>query len=248
MMSPRNSRLASFWSSTRRRNRLVASLDDIFTSPWDVRAVRVQTVNLQHVHLIRESQRQADAAMAADLVSADGWPIALLARRAGLRCARVTGRQVVDALVSDATFSGRRVALLGSREDVAARFAELLTANGLTLAYRRHGDAATWDVEAIAEEVERRECDIILVALGAPRGEPLGQTLARRLGRGLIVGVGGAVEMATQDMPGAPPWIANAGLEWAYRLVREPRRLGRRYLVECPRALLALALIARAGT
>jgi N-acetylglucosaminyldiphosphoundecaprenol N-acetyl-beta-D-mannosaminyltransferase len=248
MMSRRDSRLASFWSSARRRDCLVASLADIFSSPWEVRPVRVQTVNLQHVHLIRESQRQADAAMAADLVSADGWPIMVLARRAGLPCARVTGRQVVDALLTDPQFNGRRVALLGSREDVAERFAALLAGNGLTLAYRRHGDATTWDVEAIAEEINRRDCDIVLVALGAPRGEPLGQTLARRLGRGLIVGVGGAVEMATQDMPAAPPGIANAGLEWAYRLCREPRRLGRRYLVECPRALLALILIARADT
>jgi N-acetylglucosaminyldiphosphoundecaprenol N-acetyl-beta-D-mannosaminyltransferase len=59
--------------------------------------------------------------------------------------------------------------------------------------------------------------------------------------------VGGAVEMATGDMPAAPDWIGRVGLEWAYRLACQPRRLGRRYLLESPRALLLLALAARAS-
>jgi N-acetylglucosaminyldiphosphoundecaprenol N-acetyl-beta-D-mannosaminyltransferase len=249
MMSPRNSRLGSFWSSCSRRNRLVATLADVFSSPWETRPVRVQTVNLQHLHLIRESQSLADAAMAADLVSADGWPIAFLARRAGLPCDRVTGRQVVDVLLTDPAFAGRRVALLGSTEGTARSFADLLCGNQVALVYSRHGDATTWDVDAIAAEVNRRDCDVVLVALGAPRGEPIAQALAARLARGLIIGVGGAVEMVTGDMPAAPGWTGRLGLEWAYRLCREPRRLGRRYLIESPRALVALALVlARTGT
>lgn len=187
--------------------------------------------------------------MAADLISADGWPIAFLARRMGLPCVRVTGREVVDALLSDPALSGRRVALLGSRPEVATAFAELLERNGLTLSYSRHGDATAWDVAALSDDLRRLDCDVVLVALGAPRGEPLAQVLAERLSRGLVVGVGGAVDMATNAMPAAPPWVARLGLEWAYRLCHEPRRLGRRYLIECPTALLALALVlVRAGT
>jgi N-acetylglucosaminyldiphosphoundecaprenol N-acetyl-beta-D-mannosaminyltransferase len=49
--------------------------------------------------------------------------------------------------------------------------------------------------------------------------------------------------MATDDMPGAPEWVGRVGMEWAYRLAHEPRRLARRYLVESPRALLALLLL-----
>jgi N-acetylglucosaminyldiphosphoundecaprenol N-acetyl-beta-D-mannosaminyltransferase len=205
--------------------------------------VRVQTVNLQHVHLIREFQSHADAATAADLVSADGWPIAFLARRMGVPCVRVTGRDIVDALLTNPSLSGRRVALLGSRGDVAATFGRLLERNGVSLRVGRHGDAASWDVDEIAAHIEEEQCDVVLVAIGAPRGELLAQVLASRLPRGLIVGVGGAVEMATGDMPAAPPWTGRVGLEWAYRLLHEPRRLGRRYLVESPRAMLTLLLV-----
>ncbi len=247
LTSTPHTRVAGFWRSCAQDGRLVTCLDDVFATPWQTRPVRVQTVNLQHVHLIATSQQAAEAAMAADLVSADGWPLAYLARRGGRDCARVTGREIVDALLRDPSLTGRRVALLGSRPDVATSFAALLADNDVTLAYSHHGDARSWDVAAIAQAVAEDDCDVVLVALGAPLGEPLGQALAELLPRGLVVGVGGAVEMATGDMPAAPGWVGRVGLEWAYRLVHQPRRLGRRYLVESPRALFLLALAARVG-
>jgi N-acetylglucosaminyldiphosphoundecaprenol N-acetyl-beta-D-mannosaminyltransferase len=132
------------------------------------------------------------------------------------------------------------VALLGSREEVASSFRAQLEQNGVVLAYAVHGDARTWDTETIAAQVDGRGCDVVLIALGAPLGEPVGQALSGLLPKGLIVGVGGAVEMATDHMPGAPAWVGRIGLEWAYRLVHEPRRMWRRYLVESPRAMLLL--------
>jgi N-acetylglucosaminyldiphosphoundecaprenol N-acetyl-beta-D-mannosaminyltransferase len=248
LTSTPHTRVSGFWRSCATDGRLVTSLADVFATPWQTRPVRVQTVNLQHVHLIATSQQAAEAAMAADLVSADGWPLAYLARRGGRNCARVTGREVVDALLQDPSLAGRRVALLGSRAEVATAFAPLLARNGVTLAWSHHGDARTWDVAEVAREVAARDCDVVLVALGAPRGEPMGQALAELLPRGLVVGVGGAVEMATGDMPGAPDWVGRVGLEWAYRLVHQPRRLGRRYLMESPRALLLLAMAAHTSS
>lgn len=236
-------RVSDFWRSCTDGGRLVATLDDVFSAPWRTRPVRVQTVNLQHVHLIATSQRAADAAVAADLVSADGWPLAMLARRVGRPCARVTGRQVVDALLQDRSLRGSRVALLGSRAEVASSFARLLGRNGSTLAFGWHGDARACDVAELAAQVKEADCDVVLVALGAPRGEPLAQALTALLPRGLVVGVGGAVEMATDHMPAAPEWVGRVGLEWCYRLLHEPRRLGRRYLVESPRALMSLGLV-----
>ncbi len=247
LTSTPSTRVAGFWRSCAQDGRLVTSLADVFAAPWQTQPVRVQTVNLQHVHLIATSQQAAEAATAADLVSADGWPLAYLARRAGRNCARVTGREIVDALLRDGALAGRRVALLGTRADVAAAFADRLAGNDVTLAWSQHGDARTWDVAAVAREVAAADCDVVLIALGAPLGEPLGQALAELLPRGLVVGVGGAVEMVTGDMPAAADWIGRVGLEWAYRLACQPRRLGRRYLVESPRALLLLALAARAS-
>ena len=241
--SPRQRRVADFWRRCSEPGRLVAGLPEVFASPWRTEPVRVQTVNLQHVHLIATSQEAADAAVAADLLTADGWPLAFLARRTGRPCLRVTGRQVVDALLHDPAFAGVKVAVLGTRPDVAASFAALLRGNDVTLAYGQHGDARTWDLGVVADEVRERGCDVVLIALGAPKGELLGRTLRNLLPRGLIVGVGGAVEMATDDMPGAPEWVGRVGMEWAYRLAHEPRRLARRYLVESPRALLALLLL-----
>ncbi len=236
-------RVAAFWRACQEEGRLARTLDDVFATPFEYRPVRVQTVNLQHVHQIVTSDVAVEAALRADLITADGWPLAVLAGQTGEHCERVTGRQVVDALLRDRRHDGRRVALLGSRPDVAATFGRMLDRNGVTLAYGRHGDARTWDLGEIAAEINRLECDVVLIALGAPKGEVLGNLLAGLLDRGLVVGVGGAVEMATDDMPAAPEWVGKSGLEWAYRLLHEPRRLGRRYLVESPLALLALVLV-----
>jgi N-acetylglucosaminyldiphosphoundecaprenol N-acetyl-beta-D-mannosaminyltransferase len=249
LSSVAESRVARFWRACSEGGRLVATLADVFSSPWQVRAVRVQTVNLQHVHLIAGSEDAAEAAISADLVSADGWPLVVLARRAGRRCDRVTGRDIVQVLIDDPSWAGRRVALLGSSPEVGEAFAGLLGENGVTLAYRLHGDASTWDHTLVAAELKEADCDVVLVALGAPKGEPFAQSLAALLPRGLVVGIGGAVEMATRFMPAAPRWLGRIGMEWAFRLIREPRRLGRRYLVESPRALVVLALVlSRAGT
>lgn len=248
LTSTPSTRVSGFWRSCAQDGRLVTCLADVFATPWETRPVRVQTVNLQHVHLIATSQQAAEAAMAADLVSADGWPLAYLARRHGRACARVTGREIVDALLRDPSLAGRRVALLGTRAEVADRFAEQLARNDVKLVWSHHGDARTWDVAAVAREVALHDCDVVLVALGAPRGEPLGQALTVLLPRGLVVGVGGAVEMVTGDMPAAPAWVGRVGLEWAYRLLHQPRRLGRRYLVESPRALLLLAQAAHTSS
>jgi N-acetylglucosaminyldiphosphoundecaprenol N-acetyl-beta-D-mannosaminyltransferase len=247
--TPRSqTRVGAFWRACQEEGRLARTLDDVFATPFESRPVRVQTVNLQHVHQIVTSDVALEAVLGAHLITADGWPLAVLAGQRGERCERVTGRQVVDALLQDRQQAGRKVALLGSRPDVAATFGRMLARNGVTLAYSRHGDASTWDTAGIAAELTRQDCDVVLIALGAPKGEVLGNALAGLLTRGLIVGIGGAAEMATNHMPAAPEWVGRAGLEWAYRLVHEPRRLGRRYLVESPRALLALLLVlARVG-
>jgi N-acetylglucosaminyldiphosphoundecaprenol N-acetyl-beta-D-mannosaminyltransferase len=243
LTSTSQQRVAAFWRSCTEPGRLVATLDDVLSSPWRTQPVRVQTVNLQHVHLIATSPEATEAALAADLISADGWPVAFLARRMKLRCERITGRQIVDALLHDPALTGTRVALIGSRADTAETFGALLRRNGVTLTFGWHGDASACDPAALADQVRAQGCDVVLVALGAPRGEPLAQALTELLPRGLLVGVGGAVEMSTDDMPAAPDWMGRVGVEWCYRLVREPRRLGHRYLVESPRALFSLALV-----
>ena len=86
---------------------------------------------------------------------------------------------------------------------------------------------------ALARVREARP-DLLLVAFGAPKQEIWIHRHRAELGSAVAVGVGASLDFVAGTIPRAPRWVSRAGLEWLYRLVREPRRLWRRYLVEDP--------------
>jgi N-acetylglucosaminyldiphosphoundecaprenol N-acetyl-beta-D-mannosaminyltransferase len=95
-------------------------------------------------------------------------------------------------------------------------------------------------VDAIAEFSP----DIVLLALGMPKQEAVLDSLLDQLPPAHYATVGGAVDYIAGFKPLSPRWLGRMGLEWAWRLVHEPRRLGRRYCIE-PLHLLVLVLKAR---
>jgi N-acetylglucosaminyldiphosphoundecaprenol N-acetyl-beta-D-mannosaminyltransferase len=95
--------------------------------------------------------------------------------------------------------------------------------------------------KAILERIRAARPDLLMVALGAPKQEIwIGQN-AGQLGNAVALGVGASVDFIAGRVPRAPRWMSKAGLEWCYRLAREPRRLWRRYLVNDPKFLVILA-------
>jgi len=86
------------------------------------------------------------------------------------------------------------------------------------------------EVDALAERINAAKADFIWVALGAPRQEMLMHRLRGKV-CGVMCGVGGAFNILAGIVSDAPVWMQNMGLEWFYRLIKEPKRLFRRYLV-----------------
>lgn len=96
-------------------------------------------------------------------------------------------------------------------------------------------DSAGAQIE-IAKFVEEARADIVLLAIGAPQSEMVALTIASRgRARGVALCIGASVEFLSGQKRRAPAWMQRAGLEWLFRLVSEPGRLWRRYLVEGPR-------------
>jgi N-acetylglucosaminyldiphosphoundecaprenol N-acetyl-beta-D-mannosaminyltransferase len=87
---------------------------------------------------------------------------------------------------------------------------------------------------ALVEGIRAAEPDLILVALGAPKQELWIHDTAAALRPAVLVGVGASLDFIAGTARRAPKWMSAAGLEWAYRLAHEPRRLWRRYLVRDP--------------
>ncbi len=94
---------------------------------------------------------------------------------------------------------------------------------------------------AIVAEINDAEPDVVWVGIGVPKQEKWMAALRPRLDAPVLIGVGAAFDFHAGLVPQAPPWLQGAGLEWAYRLAHEPRRLWRRYLRYNPRFVGAFA-------
>jgi N-acetylglucosaminyldiphosphoundecaprenol N-acetyl-beta-D-mannosaminyltransferase len=93
----------------------------------------------------------------------------------------------------------------------------------------------------VVEAVGRAEPHLVIVALGAPKQELFIHETREALRPAVLLGLGASIDFIAGTVPRAPAWMSRSGLEWLFRLSREPRRLWRRYLVRDPRFLLILA-------
>jgi N-acetylglucosaminyldiphosphoundecaprenol N-acetyl-beta-D-mannosaminyltransferase len=199
----------------------------------------VVTPNVDHVVRF---QRDPDFRAAYDGASfrfADGTPIVWASRLLGrgLR-GRVTGADLLPALCGMAADRGYSVFILGGAEGVADR-----AAGNLVARYPRLRVAGTHtpppgfgeDPGPVAEAldaVRRARPDLLFVGLGSPRQELWVHRHWDDLACTVAVCCGAAIDFAAGTQRRAPAWVQRAGVEWLWRLLREPRRLWRRYLVD----------------
>jgi N-acetylglucosaminyldiphosphoundecaprenol N-acetyl-beta-D-mannosaminyltransferase len=190
----------------------------------------VATVNPEFIMRARRDPEFGRVLEGAGLCLADGWGVTWAARRQGRPLpGRVTGTDLIPPLARRAAEKGWRLFLLGAAEGVADEVAELLETRfpGLAVAGCHAGVAGPeGDQESLALITAARP-DIVLVAYGAPRQELwIARNLAH-LPAGVGVGVGGAFDYLSGRVARAPGWMRRAGLEWLYRLFRQPWRVGR---------------------
>ena len=171
-----------------------------------------------------------------DLVYPDGMAVVRAARRRGVPSReRVSAGDFFGRLCWAAAARGRTMALVGGPPGLADRCAEELRRRtpGLNIAMTHHGFVAPGSPERIAlkEKLLAARPDIVLVGMGSPQQEALALEL-RAAGLPTTWCVGALFEYFTPGIrPHAPLWMRAAGLEWLFRLVQEPRRLAKRYLI-----------------
>jgi N-acetylglucosaminyldiphosphoundecaprenol N-acetyl-beta-D-mannosaminyltransferase len=192
------------------------------------------------MHGIVEAQHDPsfkDVLNATDLVVADGMPLVWLGRRQGhpLR-RRVYGPDLLLAFCEDSAGQGYRHFFYGGEPGVAERLAESLKTRfrGLNVVgtysppFRQ---LSANEDEEIVEMIGRAAPDVLWVGLGAPKQERWIHEHKSRLRVPVVVGVGAAFDMLSGRRKQAPRWMRERGLEWFFRLLHEPRRLWRRYLI-----------------
>lgn len=175
----------------------------------------------------------------ASMAVPDGMPLLWAARLRGTPLPeRVTGASLIFSISEAAARHGRSVYLLGGEPGVPERAAERLASRypGLRVAGTDAPpigfDATEQGVTRLRDRLTDASPDVVFVGLGCPKQERLITRLAPALPTAWFIACGAAIPFAAGAYQRAPNWMQRAGLEWAYRLVSEPRRLMRRYLID----------------
>jgi N-acetylglucosaminyldiphosphoundecaprenol N-acetyl-beta-D-mannosaminyltransferase len=202
----------------------------------DGRSMQIVPGNIDMVMKVRCSSSFAKRLWKADLVIADGRPIVWAASLLGEPVrGRVSGTDLVWSCAALSAQNGWAIALIGGMGDVAARAAQKMRERYPTAKFHALPTPMPLSEKESATLVIRIKAfgaKILLVALGAPRQEEWIASHLVESGCLIGIGVGSAFDIISGDRPRAPRWMQEAGFEWFYRMLQEPGRLGKRYLVE----------------
>lgn len=203
----------------------------------------VYTPNVDDVVKARRSPSFRAALLAARLRVPDGMGIVYGSRILGkpLR-GTVTGRLLPVAVARSLAGQAPGVAFFGGRPDVVEAAARAIADEGgvvsAALSPSMGFVVGSEEDLALTRRLRDSGAGVVFVSLGAPRQALWMMRHAEDLPSAVLVGVGAAVDVLAGRVPVAPSWMTRVGLEWAFRLKNEPRRLARRYLVDDPRFFL----------
>ena len=207
----------------------------------------IGVVNAAKVVRMHCDRSLCHAVRAADVILADGMSVVWASRVLVQRLPeRVTGIDLMVRLLERADARGYRVYCLGATDEVLAEAARRIERDypGARIVGRRNGYFDEDEEPAVAEAIAQARPDMLFVAMSSPRKELFMARWAERMGVPVCHGVGGAFDVLAGRVQRAPERWQRLGLEWLYRVVQEPRRMWRRYLVTntlfCGMVLLGL--------
>ena len=202
------------------------------------------------VHLVMVAQEDEDTRLAArdaTLIVPDGQPLVWALRALGHQASRVYGPDLMAKYCERSATTGVKMYLYGGRNQGALvelalrlrrRFPGLQIVGGYSPPFRPlTEDEQDW----VVEDINRSGADVVWVGIGQPKQEIWMREYRDRLDAPMLVGVGAAFDFHAVLVPQAPAWMQATGLEWAFRLAQEPRRLWRRYVRYNPRFVAGFA-------
>ncbi len=228
------------------------ALDAVERMVTEKRGGTVFTPNVDHIVMAEHDPVFREAYERASLSLVDGKPVLWAARALGPGLPeKISGSDFVPALLDRAKDRDWRIYLLGGAPGSAERASAALEERHIRVAGvsapKITVSAKLDDHREIAESIARAKADLVLVGLGAPKQELFAAAVCDVVRPAVLVGCGATIDFLAGVVPRAPKWISEAGLEWLYRLAKEPRRLWRRYLLRDPEFALVVLRQMRGG-
>lgn len=213
-----------------------AAIDRIFA--WaDARESRAVCIcNVHSVVTARSHREHAKAIAAADMVTADGAPVAWMLRKQGhVGQPRISGpdlmwnccRRAAENRVAIFLYGGTPAVIRRLEEVLCSQFSGIEIAGSYSPPFRKLSEQ---EDEAVVQMINRSGAQIVWVGLGCPKQEAWMFAQRNRV-QAVMIGVGAAFDFHAGAIARAPRWMQRVGLEWLHRLSQNPRRLAKRYLV-----------------
>lgn len=199
----------------------------------------IVTPNVDHIVKLETDIEFQEVYKNADLILTDGMPLIWISRLKGNPIKeKVSGSDFFPKVCELARDKGYSVFLLGAAEGVADKAAENLKEkyNGLNIVgtyspsygFEKKGD----EIKKIINIINEVKPDILAVGLGAPKQEKFLYKYKDKLNVPISLAIGASIDFEAGNINRAPRWMQNCGLEWFYRLCKEPKRMFKRYIID----------------
>lgn len=203
------------------------------------KASYVVTPNVDHIVKLEQDKEFQEVYENADLILTDGMPLIWISKLKGNPIKeKVSGSDFFPKVCELARDKGYSVFLLGAAEGVADKAAENLKEkyNGLNIVgtyspsygFEKKGD----EIKKIINIINEVKPDILAVGLGAPKQEKFLYKYKDKLNVPISLAIGASIDFEAGNINRAPRWMQNCGLEWFYRLCKEPKRMFKRYIID----------------
>ena len=217
------------------------AVDDVYSFFGARESKIVVTPNAEILQMYVKRPEVRSAMLEADYVVPDGIGVILAAKQLKTPLKeKVAGIELGMHLLERCAKEGKRVYFLGAKPGVAeqARASLLKDLPALQIVGVRDGYFKPEDEPALIAEINRLDVDMLFVCLGAPKQELWMAAHRKELKVGVMLGLGGTLDVLGHAVKRAPAWMIHCGLEWLYRTIKEPHRIGR--IAQLPSFLMSV--------
>ena len=201
----------------------------------------VVTANAEIIYRAWRDQQLAHLIQQADLITADGFGVIWAGKKLNTPFPeRVTGVDLTQRLLAQAEKKGWKVFFLGAKPEVVEKAVLRVLSQypKLQISGYRHGYFSKQEIDQVVANIHMVKPQLLFVALGAPRQDYFIRENLTSMAVPVTIGVGGTFDVLAGTVSRAPYWMQKWGLEWLYRLWKEPRRFGR--MLALPRFVWAV--------
>lgn len=205
-------------------------------------------INADKIIQMNDDPEMKDIVKRCEMVNADGASMLIAAKRLGVSIPeRVTGIDLMYRLCELAQKKGYSIFLFGAKPQTVEKTKDRLREEypEIRIAGTHNGYFSEDEFGDVAEFIRSAHADIIFVGITSPKKERIIERFRSFGFSGIYVGVGGAFDVVSGEIPRAPDWMQRLKFEWLFRMIREPRRLLKRYVVGNARFIHLLYLETR---